>query len=357
MRSEQLSKTTFVPRWWLRSGHLQTIAGKLLPRRSALPAPECRLLHVEHNIQVLCHCHWQPQRQQALTLLVVHGLEGSSASPYVVGTADKAWRAGMNVVRMNVRNCGGTEHLGPTLYHSGMSADIGEVVQALIRDDGLTRVALAGFSMGGNQVLKLAGEWGAGAPPELRAVAAVSPAADLAPSAAALHFPRNRIYELYFLVDLKRRLRYKASLFPELYDAGRLRGVWTLRAFDNRITAPYCGFRDADDYYDRASASHVVDRIAVPTLIIHAVDDPFIRMLPDTRARLLANPHVRLVETRHGGHCAFISAADGYDGRWAEREVVEFVSAAETRSLQGSSCAGGRRNAGPSEWDRRRDNF
>ncbi len=275
----------------------------------------------------MCHCHWQPERRQVLTLVIVHGLEGSSDSPYVVGTADKAWRAGMNVVRMNVRNCGGTEQLGPTLYHSGMSADVGEVVGALLRDERLPRIALAGFSMGGNQVLKLAGEWGTDAPPELCAVAAVSPAADLAPSAAALHLPRNRIYEWYFLRDLKRRLRLKATLFPELYDASRLRGVWTLRAFDNRVTAPYCGFRDADDYYDRASASHVVDRIAVPTLVIHALDDPLIRLLPETRARLLANPHVRLVETRHGGHCAFIAAADGYDGRWAEREVVEFVAA------------------------------
>ncbi len=325
MRSEQLSKAEFVPRWWLRSGHLQTIAGKLLARRSSLQAPECRLLHVEHNAQVLCHCHWQVERRQALTLVIVHGLEGSSDSPYVVGTADKAWRAGMNVVRMNVRNCGGTERLAPTLYHSGMSADVGEVVRALIRDERLTRIALAGFSMGGNQVLKLAGEWATDAPPELRAVAAISPAADLAPSAAALHRPGNRIYEWYFLVDLKRRFRYKAGLFPELYDAGRLRGVWTLRAFDNRITAPYCGFKDADDYYDRASASHLVDRIAVPTLIIHSLDDPFIRLLPETRVRLLANPHVRLIEARHGGHCAFIAAADGYDGRWAEREVVEWA--------------------------------
>ncbi len=328
MRSGQPSKTAFVPRWWLRSSHLQTIAGKLLARRTVLPAPECRLFPVEHNVQVLCHCHWQPQRRQALTLVIVHGLEGSSDSPYVVGTADKAWRAGMNVVRMNVRNCGGTERLGPTLYHSGMSADVGEVVRALIRDERLPGIALAGFSMGGNQVLKLAGEWSTDAPPELRAVAAVSPAADLAPSAAALHLLRNRAYEWYFLLDLKRRLRYKARLFPARYDAGRLRGVWTLRAFDNRITAPYCGFRDADDYYDRASASHVVDRIAVPTLIIHALDDPFIRLLPETRARLLANPHVKLVETSHGGHCAFIAAADGYDGRWAEREVVEFVAQA-----------------------------
>jgi predicted alpha/beta-fold hydrolase len=104
-----------------------------------------------------------------------------------------------------------------------------------------------------------------------------------------------------------------------------LRGLRSIREFDDRITARYCGFKGAADYYERASASRVIDRIALPTLVIHAQDDPFIRVLPETRDKLRANPHIQYVETAHGGHCGFLAAPDGYDGRWAEREAVRFV--------------------------------
>jgi predicted alpha/beta-fold hydrolase len=147
------------------------------------------LFQVEEGVQVLCHCHWHPDRRQALSVLIVHGLEGSSESHYVLGTAQKALAGGMNVVRMNIRNCGGTERLGPTLHHSGLSTDVGAVARALISQESLPRLALVGFSMGGNLVLKLAGEWGREAPEQLQAVAAVSPAIDLAASADALHLP------------------------------------------------------------------------------------------------------------------------------------------------------------------------
>src|SRR3954452_1635557 len=169
----------FVPRRGLRGGHRQTLAGNFLPRENRLPAPEDRLFSVEAEVQVLCHCHWQPDRSSRATLGIVHGLEGSSESQYVIGTGGKAWTAGMNVVRMNMRNCGGTEELSATLYNSSMSADVGAVVRALIAEENLRSLALAGFSMGGNLVLKLAGEWGHQGPPEVRAVAAVSPAVDL----------------------------------------------------------------------------------------------------------------------------------------------------------------------------------
>ena len=141
--------------------------------------------------------------------------------------------------------------------------------------------------------------------------------------------PANRIYEYYFLMQLFRRMRRKAKLFPGQFDVSRLRGISSLRLFDDRITAYYCGFAGADDYYARAAASNVVDRIAVPALIIHAANDPFIRVQPETLRRIAANPNITYVETDDGGHCAFIGArnsdpADG--GRWAEREVVEFVA-------------------------------
>jgi uncharacterized protein len=326
-RKNKRAEETFVPRRWLRGGHAQTLAGNFLSRVNKLSAPEERYFTLEDGAQVLCHCHWQQNRQTATTLVIVHGLEGSSASQYVIGTSNKAFAVGMNVVRMNMRNCGGTEKLCQTLYHSGMSADVGGVAKALIREESLSRIALAGFSMGGNLVLKLAGEWGRDnvAPRELVAVAGISPAMDLGISSDALHLPQNRIYEWKFLWGLQRRMMRKSSLFPERF--ARPPRFWrSLREFDEKITAPYSGFTGADDYYARASSAQLVQYIRVPTLIIHASDDPFIKITPETAARIRANPHITYLESPHGGHCAFLAEPNGYDGRWAERQIVEFVS-------------------------------
>lgn len=308
---------------------MQTLAAFLMPRTIHLPPAEERLIEVARGVRVRCWCHWQKQRTDALTLIVVHGLEGSTESQYMMGVARHGLAAGMNVVLMNQRNCGGMDHCAPTLYNSSLSADVDAVTRNILEKDGISRFALAGFSMGGNLVLKLAGEWGADAPKQLRAVAAVCPAMDLAASADALHAPANRIYEYYFLVQLFRRIRTKARHFPNFIDLSRLRGVTSLRLFDDRITAYYCGFSSADDYYARAAAANVVHRIAVPTLIIHARNDPFIRVLPETRQRILGNPNITYVETMDGGHCAFLGAGNGNpedDGRWAEKEIVEFVT-------------------------------
>jgi uncharacterized protein len=307
---------------------VQTIASFLAPRRIHLPPAEERLIEVAPGIKVRCWCHWQPgSRSAALTLIVVHGLEGSSDSQYMLGVARKGLAAGMNVILMNQRNCGGMDHFAPTLYNSSLSGDVAAVTRSVVENDGVSRFALIGFSMGGNLVLKLAGEWGNNGPPEFKAVAAVCPAMDLAASADALHELGNRVYEYYFLMQLFRRLRAKAQYFPNDFDVARLRGVSTLRLFDDRVTAFYCGFAGADDYYARAAAANVVDRVAVPALIIHAANDPFIRMQPETLERVAANPHITYIETSDGGHCAFVGEPDrdGYDGRWAEREVVEFV--------------------------------
>ena len=311
----------------MKGGHVQTIASFLMPRRIQLPAAEERLIEVEPGISVRCHCHWQGDRRSALTLIVLHGLEGSADSQYMLGVTRNGLAAGMNVVRMNQRNCGGMDHCAPTLYNSGLSADVAAVARNVVERDGIARFALVGFSMGGNIVLKLAGEWGRNGPAQFRAVAAVCPAMDLAASADALHHPSNRLYEYYFLMQLFRRFRRKVRLFPERFDVLRLRGVSSLRGFDDRVTAYYCGFSGAVDYYARAAAANVVDRIAVPAMIIHAANDPFIRVSPETRRKILANPNIAYVETEDGGHCAFLGQSndDGNDGRWAEHQVVEFV--------------------------------
>ncbi len=313
----------FVPRRFLGNRHAQTLAGNFLPRKNSLPAPEEQYFQIEEGVKILCHCHWQPEPERRPTLLIVHGLEGSSLSQYVVGTGSKAWATGMNIVRMNMRTCGGTDGLTSTLYHSGLSSDVGAVFRALVEQKKLQRIGLVGYSMGGNLVLKLAGEWGPSAPAELKVVAAVSPAADLAASADAMHVGGNKIYEWKFLLSLMRRYERKRALFPEIY--GKIsRWPTSIREFDDVITAPYCGFAFAQDYYDRASASRVVDKIARPALVVHAADDPFIRLLPETRAKMLANPCITLLEPDHGGHCAFLAHANGYDGRWAERQIIHF---------------------------------
>jgi predicted alpha/beta-fold hydrolase len=140
-----------------------------------------------------------------------------------------------------------------------------------------------------------------------------------------LHLPSNRIYEQYFLLKLRQRFRTKAKLFPDKFDPRRLRGIRSLRDFDDRITAYYCGFQGAADYYARAAASNVVERIAVPGLILHAANDPFVRLIPETRRKILANPNLTFIESADGGHCAFLASPNGYDGHWAERQVVEFL--------------------------------
>lgn len=315
----------FVPLRGLTNGHAQTIVGNFYPRPAFKLKATAETVEVDpaDGSRVLCHCHWQPEPASRLTLLLVHGLEGSSDSRYVQGIAVRGWNAGLNIVRMNMRNCGNTEALTPTLYHSGLSGDVGTVIRHFTQRYGLKRVALVGYSMGGNVVLKLAGEWGNRAP--LCAVAAVCPAIDLAPGSDALHQPVNRLYEWKFLLDLIARFHRKAKLFPGIYETAGVGPIRSIREFDNKIVARYWNFRDASDYYERAASARVVDRIAVPTLILHAMDDPFIRLLPETRAKLLANPHVQFVETRYGGHCAYLSRDGGNEVHWAEATVIRYL--------------------------------
>ena len=325
--SLQAWQSAFVPRGWMSNGHLQTIIGNFLPRPAfqLVSTTEIVVVDPADGSRVLCDCSWQPEsvRSQRLTVILVHGLEGSSDSRYIRGLAARAWAAGCNVVRMNMRNCGGSEHLTPTLYNSALSGDVGSVVQHFAQLHGLERVGLVGYSMGGNLVLKLAGEWGHRVP--LCAVATVCPAIDLAAGADALHQPANRIYEWHFLRSMMARFCRKAVLFPQIYTTKGLGRIGSVRVYDDKIVAHYCGYRDADDYYYRAASARVVDRIDVPTLILRALDDPFIRLLPETRAALLANPQITLLETSHGGHCAYMSRDRGDDSHWAEATVIRYL--------------------------------
>lgn len=314
----------FRPHFLLRQPDLMTLAAAFWPRNHrALPIATNRLFEVEPGTQILAKCHWQSDPRSAPTIAVVHGLEGSSESDYMLGIADRAFAAGFNTLRLNQRNCGGTETLTPTLYNSGLSGDFRAVMMELIEQDKLPAIFFAGYSMGGNLVLKMAGELGDNAPPQLRGICAVCPALDLARCVDACGLPRNSIYRWHFVRSLKDRMRRKDKLYPRQLKLTGLDRVRTLREFDDVVTAPNSGYRDAADYYDRASALRVVARIRVPTLILTAKDDPLVPPESSADPAVTGNPNIRVFAPDHGGHCSFISS-DPKERHWAEARIVEY---------------------------------
>jgi len=335
----------FEAHWWLRNRHAQTIAGAFVPRTFALPRGEERLFRVDAETQLKGLCHWRreglrgtqlagasenngskdpPLQRQLPVVVIVHGLEGSCESGYELGVADKAWARGFHAVRMNQRNCGGTERLTPTLYNSGLSGDYRAVLMELVAE-GFEQIFFVGYSMGGNLVTKMAGELGAGAPEQLKGVAAVCPALDLAACADALEKGENFLYQRHFVRGLMKRYRWKAELFPERYRENGFAPMRTVREFDDEITAPCFGFRDAAEYYEAASAKRVLAGVKVPLLVITAKDDPFVPYELFGRVGVAANPCARFVAPEHGGHCGFISKFAGTERFWAEERIMEFV--------------------------------
>jgi len=315
------ASSAFVPPVWLVNRHLQTFGAALIGRAHFTPAVEQWFITVagEKN-QVRCDCSWQDDPQRRTTAVICHGLGGCSTSPIVLGMAASLWKSGMNIVRYNMRNCGGTEDRCRTLYHSGMHGDVLRVLDELVARH-CESIVLVGFSAGGNLVLNATAALGPGAPSQLKAVASICGAMDVAAAADALHGGANRFYEWRFVTELVALFHRKARLFPEVFRLEHLRKFRSIREFDNDITAPYSGFRDADDIYSSISSSRWAERIAVPTLIIQSKDDPFIRLLPATRDKITNNPHVTFLETEHGGHCGFVSQRRGW---WAEEAVETF---------------------------------
>jgi len=319
----------YTPKRRLRNGHLMTVYCWGKPRRfPRLPPPEDRYFDVATGVRVLAHCHWQQDRAAHPVVLGLHGLESSSSAHYMRGLASKAFARGFSVVLLNQRNCGGTEALCDGLYHSGLTADADHVIHAIVRE-GIDRVVVAGYSLGGNLALKLAGDYGDSAPAALKAVCAVSPVIELAECVRALERRQNVIYQWNFVRGLKSRMRRKSVTHPGRFPVQRLVDVRTVRQFDEYFTAPHFGFRDASDYYHRASALRVVDRIRVPTLIITAEDDPFVPVGPFRDPVLTSNPNITLVVTKYGGHCGFVTEPAGSDddGYWAENQIVDFAEA------------------------------
>lgn len=322
----RIASRPFIAPRALRNAHTMTILGAKRPRRFALSAHpvERREFRTEAHTTVVAYCHWQAQRRAAPTLLVIHGLEGSAGASYVLGTADKAFAAGFNVLRFNVRNCGGTLHLTPTLYHSGLTTDLHFVTRELIEQDCLPELFLVGFSMGANQALKFAGEVGTAAPPQLRGLVAISPPIDLEQCSRAIMRPENFLYEWRFLLSLRRTMRAKNQHFPGMFDLEKWRQVRHLWDWDEAFQH-HNGFDGALGYYQYASSLSYLPQIRVPTVIITAQDDPFIPYRSFQDARLTGNPHLQLVAPAQGGHVAFCGSAQPDEDRaWAENRAVEF---------------------------------
>ncbi len=331
--SRALVANSFSPHPLFKNPHLATLLPRYWPRAGLLKGlpSEARLFAVAADCRILGYCHWQPKALQSPVLILVHGLEGSSESHYMLGVAHKAWAAGFSVIRLNQRNCGGTDHLTPTLYNSGLSGDLAAVIRELALHDGISSVWVAGFSMGGNLVLRLAGHARSALAP-LKGVIAISPTMDPESCIESLEQRRNWIYQRYFVRKLQARLRRKAKLFPGRFDLSRLRHIRTLRQFDDAYTAPDGGYNSAEDYYRRTGARRVIGSIEVPALIITAQDDPIVPYRSFENPDLRGNPSIRLLAPKHGGHCGFIQRSQPFEDRyWAENRLVEFVTVTKAR--------------------------
>jgi uncharacterized protein len=285
--------------------HLLTIAGNFWPRtidRKLFPA-EPRLYGVNAQTKILVHEH-QPQSIPRGQIIFLHGLEGSSEAGYIQSFAQEALLRGFGVHRANFRTCGGTEELCETMYHSGLTSDTKFVLEDLQKRN-LGPLFVAGFSLGGNVALKLAGELGA--TDLIAGVCAVSTPIDLAMAVRTLDKPGNLLYARRFLKRLRERVHRKSRLAPDLYSAEGLDTVKTIWSFDDRFTAPLFGFGSAANYYATQSAVGYLDAIRVPALLIAAKDDPLVPFEMYGHPAFINNPALTLLAVEHGGHLGFIS--------------------------------------------------
>jgi predicted alpha/beta-fold hydrolase len=333
----------FEPHPLLRGAHAMTLAG-LLPRGlfgaragARLSRGSATLVRVAEDAQLLVWLHRQPGRAGAPLVVLVHGLSGSADSRYIMGLGAKLFARGFSIARMNVRNCGGSEAWSSTLYCTAQSGDVLACAERAREMCAAPRVHLCGWSMGGNMVLKLAGELGSAAPLWLCSVAAVSPAFDLKAAALALdEVGSNEVYRRYFLRDMLALVRRKEARFPARFDCRGLERLQTFLAWDEAVTAPQFGFVDAADFYLRAASRPLIPRIAVPLCVLHAKVDPFVPFAPWQDATTRPIGRFELHAPEFGGHCGFIAASRGGDDDrfWAEARLSEFFVREEKLAAQ-----------------------
>ena len=309
-----------------RHPHLQTIGAHLWRRRGLegrFPI-ERRFYRTGPRVEVLVESQ-MPAASPAGHLVMVHGLEGSGQAGYVRSLAGRAVTAGFAAHRFHMRTCGGTETRCDTLYHAGLTADLKSVLRTF-RAEGRAPVFAAGFSLGGNVVLKLAGELGESAGSLLAGVCAISAPVDLAASSRRLATSENRIYERRFVRRMRSRLlatgRYRPSQFA---------GLRTLLEFDDRITAPSFGFGTAANYYQTQSAVRYLEGIRIPVLLIQAQDDPLVPFDVFESPAVRANPYIRLLAPEHGGHLGFLGRLP--HRFWADEAIMEWIGGQTAKNI------------------------
>jgi hypothetical protein len=305
----------------LPGGHFQTVGGHLLRAalRWRLPTEDV-VVEADEGVRILLRASWRPEKDRP-ALIVIHGLEGCDRSPNVISTGTLAYRAGWHVLRMNLRGCGDSLTLCPRLYNAGITSDLVAVFHWLASR--VATFAVAGFSLGGNLTLLTLARDRERLPEELAGAVAICPPLDMSVSASALERRANRLYQLQFVTSLNASYRRRRELLPYAYEADRERGISTVRQFDDRITAFYGGFEDAEDYYRQVSPGPRLEAIDRPALILSAADDPFI---PEASMRKWARAEtVSLEIVEGGGHVGFVgrSKAPGYF--WAADRILGFL--------------------------------
>lgn len=307
--------STFSPPFFLRNGHTQTILGAILPRRTVGVCEKERLELPDGDFVDL---DWLRNGHSRVAILS-HGLEGNSKNSDIRGLAAALNAAGWDALAWNFRGCSGEENRLARFYHSGETLDLAAVIAHAA--ERCTDLALVGFSLGGNMTLKYLGE--GPAHPSIRAAVAVSAPIDLASSARALDRHRgNRIYLGRFMKSLTAKVEAKAIRFPAEIDPTGIRTVRSFAEFDDRYTARIHGFRDAEDYWRQSSARQYLPGIRVPTLLLNALDDPFLTPESFPLPEAEKNPRLFLESPAHGGHLGFVNAR----GFWIEHRIPEFLS-------------------------------
>lgn len=320
--------STFRPAWWLPGPHLPTIYSKLV-RRIAMPAEVSRrrLPMPDGDVVSIDRLPGHPSRPRVILL---HGLEGGAHSTYARGVLREArtrgWAADLNLWR----TCDGepVNRVGRA-YHSGASDDADYIIRTLAGEEPTRDHVLIGVSLGGNVLLKWLGEQGDRLPPNVRAAVAASVPFDLARASRHIDSGVRRVYARFFLKSLVAKSRAKLERFPELpIDRDRLARVRTLWEFDDVVTGPLHGFRDAADYYERSSSLRYLHGVRLPTLLLHAQDDPFLPrpVLDDVRAAVAANPYLHGEFPRRGGHVGFIGGPHPWAADyWFERRALDWL--------------------------------
>ncbi len=317
----------FKPDGFFKNGHFQTVYSALFHNPTELKNSEAVMIKTEENTTIGCEYNKAENAKNACTILI-HGLEGSTESNYIVSTSKKLLAKGISVLRMNIRNCGGTMHLTNTFYNAGLTHDVNEIIKYCQEKLGHEKIYIVGYSLGANTVLKLAGE--SNYHQSLAGVVAVSPPLDLSMCANAIIRPDNKIYDLYYVRRMRRTYRNKKEFFPELVNLELLNKVRNLYDFDEYITGPLFNYKNAEDYYSQNSSLRFLVNIKVKTLIIQSKDDPIIPFKCTEEALKIENPNIQYLITEHGGHVGFInslkSALKDHDRFWAENRIVDFIT-------------------------------